>query len=814
MTVPRRSSRSFFARYGLAIAALFALLVPLMLLGTQRALQSNTNDVKSWLPAAYEETATFEWYWGHFENDAFILASWDGCTLDDPALQRVACALATSRGADGQGRSPFFSTVRTSRELLDLLVERQGVTEDEAVRRLTGSVIGPDGRQACLLLTISRAAMDRWDEARRQAGNAGPKFLHAAVEAVYQAAEDCGIARQRVHLGGPPVDNVSIDVEGERSLLRLAAFSAVVGLGMSWWCLRSWKLTLMVFTTALFAAGLSMAAVWLSGTAMNAILLTMPSLVYVAATSGAIHLANYYRDAARQHGVEGAAGAALGAAWLPLALATGTTAFGLVSLCISELVPIKLFGIFSAVGVVLSFVVLATWLPAVLELWPPHEILRPRTLDGEGAAGGLSEGWRRFGQAVVRRHGVVVATSLAVMALGAWGVSYVQTSVKLMRLFSPRAKIIQDYAWLEQRLGPLVPMEIVVRIDPGLSGLDLLDQMRLVARVQEAVAAMPEVGSALAAPTFARPLPPRAGAVERATWNVQLERHRADLADYWSTEGDEQLWRISARLGALGDLDYGEFVREIRRVVEPMVDEYRRSGVEGVSAVYTGLVPLIYKAQHSMLDGLIFGFVGDLILIGVAMILLTRDWSAGLLLMLPSVFPILLIFGVMGWLGIVVDTGTVMTPAVALGVTVDDAIHFMLWCRHGRQKGMAPPQAILYAYDDCARAIYQSWGVIGLGLFAFALSSFTPTRRFGVLMLAMLTASSIGNLVLLPALFAGPAGWRFWRRSWATRRRAEVAPSPDRPDSAEAGGEESGSVAPAPHGRGGAKAASVPTRAT
>jgi predicted RND superfamily exporter protein len=180
-------------------------------------------------------------------------------------------------------------------------------------------------------------------------------------------------------------------------------------------------------------------------------------------------------------------------------------------------------------------------------------------------------------------------------------------------------------------------------------------------------------------------------------------------------------------------------------------------------ATYTGLVPLIYKAQHSMLDGLILGFVGDLILISVAMVFLVRDWSSGLLLAIPSLFPLAIVFGVMGLCGIVVDTGTVMTPAVALGVTVDDAIHFMLWCRHGQERGMSRKEAIMFANEDCARAIYQSWGVIGLGLFAFALSNFVPTQRFGYLMLAMLTASAIGNLVLLPALLAGPMGHFFWR---------------------------------------------------
>lgn len=87
---------------------------------------------------------------------------------------------------------------------------------------------------------------------------------------------------------------------------------------------------------------------------------------------------------------------------------------------------------------------------------------------------------------------------------------------------------------------------------------------------------------------------------------------------------------------------------------------------------------------------------------------------------------------------------------------------------------MTKSQAIMFAYSDCARAIYQSWGVIGLGLFSFALSSFSPTQRFGYLMFTMLTASSIGNLVLLPSLLASPLGRFFWRDAKAEDHKADV----------------------------------------
>ncbi|NMC22100.1 MAG: MMPL family transporter [Thermogutta sp.] len=779
----------FFARYSLPILCIVAFLAPFMYMGTARSLKSNQNDVNSWLPDEYEETKTFEWYRQRFETDLFILASWEGCTLDSPKLELLARRLRPSPDASAEDPYLFFKSVISGSDLVRQLQEDQGLTREQAIDRLRGFLVGMDGRQTCLVMTIDPRAEERW-ERHFQGDPTQKKFMHAVIDHVHETAlQVCDIQPEELHLGGPPVDNVAIDVEGQRSLIRLAVVCGVVGLVVSWWCLRSWGLTAMVFTTGIFSAGLSMVAVWLSGNHMNAILLTMPALVYVAAVSGAIHMANYYRDTLRRQQAAGLADPAAGApdgavreAWLPLFLATGTTAFGLASLSVSELLPVKQFGVFSAVGVIVSFIFLCLYMPSLLQEFPIRSLIKPRKSSFFDP--GRWSGWNYVGNWILSRHGWVIAGSLVLMVLGVYGASKIETSVKLMKLFSPEADIIHDYAWLEEKLGPLVPMEVVLRIDKDGCNMDLLEQIKLVHTVQAAIDRLPDVGSAVAVPTFARSIPHRPGMVERRTWIVQLQRHREQLKDYWQTEDNEELWRISARVQALTDLDYGDFVADIRGVVEPILDRYRAQGAEGLRAEYTGMVPLVYKAQHSLLNGLLTGFAGDLLLIGVAMMLLMRDWSSGILLGCSSVFPIVVVFGAMGWLGIVVDVGTVMTPAVALGVTVDDAIHFMLWCRHGQERGMNRRQSIMFAYHDCAQAIYQSWGVIGLGLSAFALSSFVPTQRFGYLMFFMLTVSSFSNLVLLPALLASPLANFFWRSGAraAEKKRAKHRDAAERPD--------------------------------
>jgi hypothetical protein len=173
---------------------------------------------------------------------------------------------------------------------------------------------------------------------------------------------------------------------------------------------------------------------------------------------------------------------------------------------------------------------------------------------------------------------------------------------------------------------------------------------------------------------------------------------------------------------------------------------------------------------------LIMGFGTDVLLVVVSILVLMRNWSSGLLIFLTSIFPVTIVFGLMGWFGWVVDIGSVMAPCVALGVSIDDAIHFLLWFRRGISRGLGLPQAVALAYAGCGRAMLQSWGVIGIGLSVFALSEFIPTFRFGALTIALLTASLACNLIFLPALLTGPLG-SFLATRTRQQREQPQAPS-------------------------------------
>jgi len=105
-----------------------------------------------------------------------------------------------------------------------------------------------------------------------------------------------------------------------------------------------------------------------------------------------------------------------------------------------------------------------------------------------------------------------------------------------------------------------------------------------------------------------------------------------------------------------------------------------------------------------------------------------------------------------------------MTASVAMGVAVDDTIHFLTWFRKGLDQGLDRHEAIMLSYKRVALAMAQTTAIGGMGLAVFMFSTFTPTQRFGTLMLTLLAAALVGDLVFLPAILAGPVGRVFGRR--------------------------------------------------
>jgi len=857
----------------------------------------------------------------------------------------------------------------------------------------------PPARQTCMVVTINDPFVEELDRivGRPILGKPRGRLLELATG-------ECGLAKENIHLGGPPVDNVAIDEEGSSSLLKLASLSGLAGILLSYYAFRSIRVTLMLFFVGSMSAISSLAYVWFGGSRLDAILLTMPSLVYVLAMAGSVHLVHYYKNAVHQNGRKRAVETAIRFGWFPCFLVAFTDSIGLISLCTSNLKPIFNFGLYSAIATMGTLFFMYTFLPSALTVWPPPYHREPKKNEDGPKTQSLSDRfWGKVCDFCTTHHWPVVITATVLLIISVFGIYQIRTTVQLLKLFDKNAKILDDYRWMESNVGKLVPMEVVISIDMDVQREQWLDQQRaakidelkksgqavdlenlelpvdkfesnlkytflerieLSQRVRKHLerffgpAGLDIVGAGMSTDVFVpmqmveSQIETNSNLDQRKIFNNQLLENRPkmiaedylaitnraavaeDASTYYTADpgyDGRELWRVSLRLAGLNDVDYGKFVNNIRGVVEPILrayelrtqilreiqtkggeqslvesrilllgpapdttalklDEARRNGTAeksmdvdqtylfadtlqdllenrgyepkkgkkrydwidpgmfnaerpfpdqdkwkelfsrsdcvilisddprlspefvksnsslmldgrqhsfpsdegksggppmltamqrkvekkesdlGVAAIYTGIVPIVYKAQGALLKSLIESTAGSFISIAVIMMALLRDWKGswgignwlnfrgGLVAMFPNVFPIMLVFGVMGFMGIAVDIGSMMTASVAMGIAVDDTIHFLNWYIRGLEQGMTRKEAIRFSYMSCADSMAQTGLIVGVGLFVFALSTFQPTQRFGVLMLVLLNTATLGDLFVLPALLASPLG--------------------------------------------------------
>jgi predicted RND superfamily exporter protein len=722
---------------------------PLVIWGAL-SVPSNTADVTQWLPDGNQEKQDYLDFVATFGADNFVLVSWPGCTLEDDRLDDFALALEQRAAALNDRDAPLLRRVLTARGVLaELTGDPLRLPREVAIQRMQGTLVGPDGATSAMLIQLDSGA--RNDQ-------------HTLVDMIFDVAPQCGLAPDTLRLGGTAYKAVMIERESEQSLRRFAVPSCLVALVVAWCCLRNMCLTNIVLAGAVFAELLSLALVYYTGGKLNAVMIVMPPLIFVLTVSGSVHLINYYRDAVGQRGVDCPARHAVGIGWLPCTLASVTTAIGLISLGVSAIAPVRMFGLYAGIALLASLLAMLTFLPAALRMWPPkyaadssrrvaaRHVLARRRADRAGA-------W------LCGQHPLLVAGSLIVIVALGSGLTRLTTSVNLERSFRESSRFLRDYRWIEEHIGPLISVEVVVCFD-GQCPLTGIERMELMAQVHGGVSHVKHAGGVLSPVTFSPPIPARGGlrqTTKRAVFSSKLEELRPELLDKGllaEVKGSE-LWRLSARAPAMGQVHYGHFIQQVGRPVQAVIGQYREAGIGGIGVSYTGLSPLIDRAQQQLLDDLVKSFLIACLLICPIMMVVLRSFWGGLLAMIPNIVPAVTVFGALGWLSIPLDIGTVLTASVALGIAVDDTLHFLTWYSRALGDGLPRVDAIRRAYSRCATAMIQTTLVCGLGLLVFALSSYTPASRFAWLIGVLLLTALGGDLILLPAILASPLGRAF-----------------------------------------------------
>jgi predicted RND superfamily exporter protein len=722
-----------------------------------------------WLPKTFPERQTFEDFTRRFGLLDTVLISWEGCTIDDRRLAEFHRILFEEYvQPEGVPLRDFFPEVLTGYNVVrELAKQPLSLSREEAIRRLKGTLVGPDEKTSCALVTISKFA-----------GKDRERTIALLREAARRAT---GLSDKDIYLAGSIVDGAVVDRESVRVMTVYGLPAALVSFFICWLCLRSLVQTLAVIAVATIGQGIVLAIVWYAGLTMNAVLAVMAPLVFVVTVSGGVHLSNYFSEQRKRLSTVEAVKAALAAGWVPCTIAAVTTAIGTASLAASQIVPVRQFGLIATVGILTTLLLLFLVTPGAMEVrlvWRQRKERNSAELPGPAKLSRVGTRflrqfrpvvgffdffadrvWEVWGRIVVGTWPALLAVCLVLSVVAAMGLPRLRTSVNVRNLLVPESRVLADYRWLEERIGPLVPVELVLHFRPDCP-MDILERVELVRAVEEAVSQVPEVGGVTSAAQFLPPVPEGAGmrgTVRRTILRNRLEARLGDLARaHWFSEDQQgQWWRVSARLPAFSQTDYEIHLQRIEDQVESLLAKTNRTGVH---VIYTGLTVLVEKSQKALLEGMFLSFLSAFVVVAVVLGFVLRGVGVSALAMLPNVFPSLLIFGVLGLQGIKIDIGSVMTASIALGIAVDGTVHYLTWYKEALREGATNEQAVRSAFHRCGWAMVEATLICIFGFLLFVFSSFLPMRRFATVLSQLLIAALAGDLVLLPALLLSPIG--------------------------------------------------------
>ncbi|MCA9140470.1 MAG: MMPL family transporter, partial [Planctomycetales bacterium] len=713
---------------------------PWIVAGTMTALESNANSPLDWVDDGFAPRQKYDRFSDQFGSADVVVISWPGCRIDDPRLDTFVRSLRKASGFQGPDGWLFHHVTCGRQTHAALTGAPLSLSTDEATRRLCGTLIGPDGQTTCVVIGFTKSGLE-------QRGRLVPLIRTAA-------RHHCGAAMENQHLAGPIMDGYCVDQASQSTMHRFAPLASIVAFCLCVFCLESLIAGCLVFGISLACQAIALSVLHYSGGSMTALLIVLPPLIQLLAIAGGIHFVNYYFEFAPRTSPATAVRRALRIAWVPCLLSAATTAIGLGSLAVSGLVAVREFGIYAAIGVIATVAILLSFLPgAVLWLGPNHA---PITGPVDSTSHGSSV-WHKL-TAWVERHGGFVSVSACLLMIGlGLGVSRLEASVRIETLFGQGSRLLSDYAWIEQNVGSMVPIEVIASF-PAHSNQSALDKMETLRQIETVLRELPTVDAVTSPLDFMPELSDPD--VQSASQAMGFSRPIVANFNFVNTsDGGIESWRTTAYTSALGKDDYVRLVSDLDDLLARTLAN--RIGDDGLRIETSGLMPLVHEIQRQLLADLFASFVTAFILIAGVMTIVHAGFVTGLLSMIPNVFPAMTLFGLLGWCGHRIDIGSIMTASVAMGIAVDDTLHFLNYFERELAAGKPRRDAVLGAYTHCGRAMIQTTLICGGGFAMFAFSDFVPTARFAWMMILLLVAALVGDLIILPAILLGRAGKRF-----------------------------------------------------
>ncbi len=551
----------------------------------------------------------------------------------------------------------------------------------------------------------------------------------------------------RFYLSGVPAITASLVTVSQHDALFLMPLAVVIVVVMLWLLFRDVMGVIVPSAVIVFTFLIVLSMQMLLGYRLNNFTVNIPSFISAIAIADAIHLVLawvYYRQKGLKN--KEAVTVALQKNFLPIAMTSFTTATGFATLGLSAIEPIATLGLAITSGALIAFVLSVTLAPAILLTRREEHTVKPvHFLDLSQVTG--------YG-AFIRRHDrkIIVAFVLLFLFAG-YGLRYIKVDSNSIKYFSPDTAVRSGSDFIEEHItGPMV-YEVVLDSarKEGIKDPKFLEQVidfekalkenypavRFSISLKDIIVRMQTVLN----PDAATALPEEKNLVAQylLLYSMSLPQGM-EINDQVDT--NERYLRLTLNSDVQDtskDLEMIAWIKKWWRERAPYAAD-----VQGQTAIFAYM-------QSSVTDTLVISIASTLLIVMLAMFLIFRNVKMLLLFILPNVAPLVLVAGVMGYLGIHIDIGVAISAAVILGIAVDDTIHFFSkFFDVIKEKPFE--ESIDHVISHSGNAMILTTLILSLTFAVFGVSSFIPNVNFAIVTITALNIALLLDLLLLPVL--------------------------------------------------------------
>jgi len=643
--------------------------------------------------------------------------------------------------------------------------------------------VNPEGTATAILAIFDQAVIEELD--RRPTLNKIEELLKARTSGEFTA-----------QLVGVPVVNREYAVRLQGDMAQSIGLSGLLLVLVLFVLFRNRYSVILPLGAVSIAIAMTVGYMVLAGDSFDIINSIVPTLLLVIGIGDAVHfLTTYYQELGAGEDKRGAVHRMvrrIGAACL---LTSVTAAIGFASLMVARIDIIKGMGRVAAVGLMISYVVILILVPTVLSLVEAPKAAVSRDLE----AGVLGRLLARIARLVVERKVAIVGFTFGVIVLCIFGAQRVKTDNFLLEELFDRNPVSQAMHRAEDILTGVMPVEIAIHTttkDEDGNVVDLeygvLDPeiLRGMVELQAHMGEDPFIGHSVSIADLIREIgavaegndsipDTRAGAIQRLLYFEMSEdpsfldsmvdgpRSRARISSSqrdWGTNNFFAWYEGGADSKCHPQAKCGTPMRALIDQVFGTTDGKK----DGLEVHITGSNLVAARALSKLVDDMLFSLGTAFAVISILMMLLLRSFRIGLLSMLPNLIPLLMCIGFMGWVGIPIRTSTALIFSVALGVAVNDTIHFVTRFREELFRTGDRKEAVRRTIMSTGRAILFTSIVMIFGFGTMMTTDFVGIFQMGLLGVVTLSAALIGDLLLLPVMLVV---FRPWERFIEKKQR-------------------------------------------